>query len=90
MFLPGHSQNCEGYLQTHWPLRAVKVLPKVEPFSLAFMEEGVNVGPRDKVLHLYLDSHVVRMSFFRSIKSAFSGMSKSSNESRHRTSWHTP
>ena len=67
----------------------MKVLPKVEPFSLALVDEGVNVGPRDKVLHLSLDSYIVRMSFFRSIKSALAAL-KSSSESRHRTSWHTP
>ena len=39
----------------------VKVLPKVEPFSLALVGEEVNVGPRDKVLHLSLESHVARM-----------------------------
>ena len=70
-------------------LEGVKVSPKVKPFSLALTDEGVNVGLRDKVLHLSLDSHVVRMSFFRSIKSALVAL-KSSNESRHRTSWHTP
>ena len=30
------------------PLLGVKVLPKVEPFSLAPVDEGVNVGLRDE------------------------------------------
>ena len=51
-------------------LEEVKVSPKVDFFSLAPADEGVNVGPRDKVLCLSLDFHVVRMSFFRSIRSA--------------------
>ena len=67
----------------------VKVSPKVDLFSMAPTDEGVNVGPRDEVLHLSLDSHMVRMLFFRSIRSASVAL-KSSNESRHRTSLHTP
>ena len=67
----------------------VKVLPNVEPFSLVLVDEGVNVGLRDKVLHLSLDPHVVRMSFFSSIKSTSVAL-KSSSELRHRTSWNTP
>ena len=63
----------------------VKVLPKVEPFSLAPVDEGVNVGLRDEVLHLSLESHMARMSFFRSIKSASVAL-KSSSELRHKTS----
>ena len=45
MFLPGHSQNREGYLQTHWPVRGVKVLPKVELSRWHSWMKGVNVGP---------------------------------------------
>ena len=63
----------------------VKVLPKVDPFSLEPADEEVNVGPRDEVLHLSLDSHMVRMLFFRSIKSTLVAL-KSSSESRCRTS----
>ena len=63
----------------------VKVLPKVEPFLLVLVDEDVNVGLRDKVLHLSLESHVVRMSFFRPIKSALVAL-KSSSASRHRAS----
>ena len=63
----------------------VKVLPKVEPFSLVPADKEVNVGPRDEVLHLSLDSHMARMLFFRSIKSALVAL-KSSSESRHKTS----
>ena len=70
-------------------LEGVKVSPKVDLLSLAPTDEGVNVGPRDEVLHLSLDSHVVRMSFFSSIRSASVAL-KSSNESRCRTSLHTP
>ena len=66
-------------------LAGIKVLPKVEPFSLGFVDEEVNVGPRDEVLHLSLESHMVRMSFFRSIKSASVAL-KSSSESRCKTS----
>ena len=47
------------------------------------------MGPRDEVLCLSLDSHMVRMLFFRSIRSALVAL-KSSNESRHRTSLNTP
>ena len=66
-------------------LAEVKVLPKVDPFSLEPVDEEVNVGLRDEVLHLSLDSHMVRMLFFRSIKSALVAL-KSSSESRCRTS----
>ena len=46
-------------------LAGVKVLPKVEPFSLVLADEEVNVGLRDKVLHLSLESHVVRISILQ-------------------------
>ena len=69
-------------------LEGVKVSPKVDLLLLAPAEEGVKVGLRDEVLCLSLDSHVVRMSFFNSIRSASVAL-KSSNESRHRTSLHT-
>ena len=69
-------------------LERVKVSPKVDLFSLAPADEGVNVGLRDEVLHLSLDSHVARMSFFSSIRSTSVAL-KSSNESRCRTSLHT-
>ena len=42
----------------------VKVFPKVDPCSLEWVDEEVNVGLRDKVLLLSLDFHVARMSFF--------------------------
>ena len=70
-------------------LEGVKVSPKVDLFSLVPADEGVNMGLRDKVLCLSLDSHMVRMLFFRSIRSASVAL-KSSNESRHRTSLNTP
>ena len=70
-------------------LERVKVSPKVDLFLLAPADKGVNMGPRDEVLCLSLDSHVVRMSFFSSIRSASVAL-KYSNESRHRTSLHTP
>ena len=66
-------------------LAGVKVLPKVEPFSLVLADEEVNVGLRDKVLHLSLESHVVRILFFRSIKSTSVALN-SSSELRHKTS----
>ena len=37
-------------------LERVKVSPKVDLFLLAPTDEGMNVGPRDEVLHLSLDS----------------------------------
>ena len=70
-------------------LEGVKVSPKVDFFSLAPADEGVQVGPRDEVLCLSLNFHVARMSFFRSIRSA-SVVLKSSSESRHRISLNTP
>ena len=70
-------------------LERVKVSPKVDLLSLAPTDEGVNMGLRDEVLHLSLDSHMVRMSFFNSIRSTSVAL-KSSNESRHRTSLNTP
>ena len=70
-------------------LERVKVSLKVDLLSLTPADEGVNVGLRDEVLCLSLDSHVVRMSCFSSIRSALVAL-KSSNESRHRTSLHTP
>ena len=70
-------------------LEGVKVSPKVDLFSPAPTDEGVNVGLRDKVLHLSLDFHMARILFFRSIRSTSVAL-KSSNESRHRTSLNTP
>ena len=69
-------------------LEGVKVSPKVDLLLLAPVDEGVKVGLRDKVLCLSLDSHMARMSFFSSIRSASVAL-KSSKESRHRTSLHT-
>ena len=63
----------------------VKVFPRVDPCSLEPADEEVNVGPRDEVLLLSLDFHMVRMLFFMSIKSASVAL-KSSNESRCRAS----
>ena len=57
----------------------------METFSLALMDEGMNMGLRDEVLCLSLESHVVRMSFFRSIKYALVAL-KSSSELRYKTS----
>ena len=65
-------------------LEGVKVSPKVDFFSLAPPDEGVN-----EVLWLSLDFHMVRMSFFRSIRSASVAL-KSSSELRHRISLNTP
>ena len=70
-------------------LEGVKVSPKVDFFSLTPTDEGVNVGLRDKVLCLSLDFHMVRMLFFRSIRSASVAL-KSSSESRCRISLNTP
>ena len=89
-FLASHSLKCEGYLQLPgMALERVKVSPKVDLLLLAPTDEGVNVGLRDEVLCLSLDSHMVRMSFFSFIRSASVAL-KSSNESRHRTSLHNP
>ena len=66
-------------------LVGVKVLPKVEPFLLVLMDKEVNMGLRDEVLHLSLESHIARMLFFRSIKSALVAL-KSSSELMHKTS----
>ena len=62
-FLPDHGQNHEGYLADAMALERVKVSPKVDLFSLTPTDEEVNVGLRDEVLHLSLDSHMVRMCF---------------------------
>ena len=70
-------------------LEGVKVSPKVDFFLLAPTDEGVNVGPRDEVLCLSLDFHVVKMLLFRSIRSA-SVVLKFSSELRHRISLNTP
>ena len=71
-------------------LEGVKVSPKVESFLAGTRaDKGVNVGPRDKVLCLSLDSHVARMSCFSVPTDLASVALKSSNESRHRTSLHT-
>ena len=75
----------------HWCCspRGVKVSPKVDFFLLAPTDEGLNIGLRDKVLCLPLDFHMVRMSFFKSIKSALVAL-KSSSELRCRISLNTP
>ena len=88
MFLPGMWPEPWKVLAYAMVLEGVKVSPKVDLFSLAPVDKGVKVGLRDKVLCLSLDSHIVRMSFFSSIRSASVAL-KSSNESRHRTSLHT-
>ena len=63
--------------------------PNIDFLLLALTDEGMNVDPRDEVLCLSLDFQVVRMSFFRSIRSASVAL-KSSSELRCRTSLNTP
>ena len=70
-------------------LKGEKVSPNVDFFSLALVDEGMNVGPRDKVLCLSLDFQVARMSSFSSIRSASVAL-KSFSELRHRASFEHP
>ena len=71
-------------------LEGEKVSPNVDFFfSLALMEEGMNVGLRDEVLCLSLDLQVVRISSFNSIRSASVAL-KSSSKSSFRASLNTP
>ena len=70
-------------------LEGEKVLPSVDFFLLALVEEGMNVGPRDEVLHLSLDFQVVRILSFNSIRSA-SVVLKSSCKLSFRASLKTP
>ena len=70
-------------------LEGEKVSPNIDFLLLALADEGMNMGPKDEVLCLSLDFQVVRMSFFRSIRSALVVL-KSSSELRCRTSLKTP
>ena len=66
-----------------------KVPPKVDFFSPALADDGINVGLRDEVLQLSLAFQMERMLSFSSIRSASIAL-KSSSESRHKASQNTP
>ena len=71
-------------------LEGEKVSPNVDFFfSLALVEEGMNMGPRDEVLCLSLDFKVVRISSFNSIRSVSVAL-RSSSELSFRASLNTP